>query len=95
MDDRTSEFLQDVIRRNGVSTQLFQCAEELAEMTQAVSKYNRCPSFETRTNLIEEMADVLIMLRQVRIIAAINPEEVSQIVDFKLKRLEERLNAGE
>lgn len=91
----TGVLLQEVIDRCGTEHQLFQAAEELAELTQAVSKYNRNPGPETRANLIEEMADVSIMLRQIRIIADISPVELAEVMDQKLKRLEERLRVRE
>jgi NTP pyrophosphatase (non-canonical NTP hydrolase) len=70
------------------------CAEELAELIQALSKYQRLfggqpprkDADAIRADIIEEIADVEVMLEQVREFLEIEPKEVSEIIDKKLDR---------
>lgn len=83
----------------GSKNQLIQLAEESAELTQAALKYRRAHWVNpidlealrvTRLNLIEEMADVFIMMEQ--IIDNLGCEQaVKNIVDEKLDRQLERI----
>ncbi len=79
--------------------QLDQCQEELAELIVAISKYKRVSAKEegrTRVrainDVIEEIADVRIMIKQVMMLLDINETEVSNIETSKLNRLEKRMN---
>lgn len=79
--------------------QLDQCQEELAELIVAISKYKRVSAKEegrTRVrainDVIEEIADVRIMIKQVMMLLDINETEVSNIEISKLNRLEKRMN---
>lgn len=55
--------------------------EELAELQQAISKALRGKL--DRYNMIEEVADVLICLTQLRIKYAIDDHELQQMIDYK------------
>lgn len=79
--------------------QLDQCQEELAELIVAISKYKRVSAKEegrTRVrainDVIEEIADVRIMIKQVMMLLDINETEVSNIETSKLNRLEKRMS---
>lgn len=58
--------------------------EELAELQQAISKGLRGKL--DRYNLIEETADVLICLTQLRIKYAIDDKELQDMIDYKHHR---------
>lgn len=77
--------------------QLDQCQEELAELIVATSKYKRAVAKGTGemkaiTDVIEEIADVRIMIKQVMMLLDINETEVSNIETYKLNRLGKRMN---
>ena len=78
-----------IINHYGVAKQLDMCIEECAELIQAISKFKRKESNETVKNLIEEMADVSIMLSQLSII--FDNDELSKIMGEKVKRQLERI----
>lgn len=76
--------------------QLDQAQEELAELIVAISKYKRAVANNKNTdkaviNVIEEIADVNIMLKQVMMLLDIEEFEVTNIEIEKLNRLEKRL----
>ncbi len=75
--------------------------EELGELIQAISKVQRTKILPStfnerviaRYNLIEEMADVFIILQQMIDMYAISEHEIQDTINKKCIRQEERLNA--
>lgn len=82
----------------GENAQMDMAIEEMAELTKAICKRKRTgatgpEAVAARGNLIEEVADVFIMLVQlVRMFDG--AKEVQQTVDEKLHRLKGRLERG-
>ena len=91
--------IEAAIAKLGEENQMRQTQEELAELIVAINKYERaikndgCPSYiaYTRKEIIEEMADVLIMLDAVKKMLDIQDEEIEHFRTFKLNRLLDRL----
>ena len=78
--------------------QLDQCQEELAELIVAISKYKRAVAKglykdKALTDVIEEIADVTIMINQVMMLLNISNTEVNNIEITKLNRLEKRMHS--
>lgn len=78
--------------------QLDQAQEELAELIVAISKYKRAVAkgngsseIKAIADVVEEIADVNIMIKQVMMLLDISETEVSNIETSKLKRLEKRM----
>ena len=67
---------------NGI--QLVVCMEELSELSQAISKEIR--GVGDRSNLVEEMADVIICLEMLKQIFAVTNVEIEEWVKFKQGR---------
>ena len=65
--------------------------EEMAELTQAISKYRRDNSKKNFDNIIEEIADVEVILHQIKHLLGINPKYVEQIKIEKVNRTKERI----
>ena len=66
--------------------------EEMAELTQAISKYRRDNSKKNFDNIIEEIADVEVMLHQIKHLLGINPKYVEQIKIEKVNRTKQRIS---
>ena len=77
--------LRKVINKFGKEAQCRQVMEECAELIQAVNKNLR--SAGAKENLIEEMADVGIMLDQLRIMFEIKDTEINKIRYEKMKQI--------
>ena len=77
--------LRKVINKFGKEAQCRQVMEECAELIQAVNKNLR--SAGAKENLIEEMADVGIMLDQLRIMFEIKDTEINKIRCEKMKQI--------
>ena len=94
------EVLWRAIDAYGERAQMRQTVEEMAELTQAICKnwrVDRSESLEELRkvweNLVEETADCLIMLEQMRLM--LSSDDVDEVIEAKIKRLEERLNVRE
>lgn len=87
------QYLDDILEKNlqhnGKSTELVIIMEELAELTQQVSKKFRCK--EDPMHLLEEVADVYICLEELKLIAEIYDDEVEAAMSVKLDRIRKRL----
>ena len=84
------DILEKAIEKYG-EKQLDQAQEELAELIVAISKYKRNENKFTISNVIEEIADVRIMLKQVMMLLDIEEFEVKNEEISKLNRLKKRL----
>ena len=81
----------------GYEAQSNQLVEECAELIQAVSKYRRAAAkgedekLIALGNLIEEIADVEIMLEQIKHLLKIPEEDLLAYKQFKVNRTKERI----
>ena len=88
------EIYQKAIDKWGLEKQALKAVEEMAELIQALVKdnFHKPASQEICENIHEEIADVEIMLAQLRLIYP------SDLIDkqkhFKLKRLQETIEKG-
>lgn len=78
--------LMKAITKFGMRKQRIKAAEETAELTQALLK----DELGEPHNVEEEIADVEIMLAQMRLIY--NQDTINGYIDAKLERLKRRLN---
>lgn len=90
------QLLERVITANGMNNQLDVAIEELSELIQAICKIKRRDSisnesFAVKGNLAEEMADVEIILAELKLLFD-NEGDVKEWKNYKLDRLEKRLN---
>lgn len=85
--DEEKQILQDAVETFGLEKQLAMLQEECAELIVAVSHYNRgrCGALD---NLIEEIADVSIMLDQISLAF---DRDIQPLRNWKLERLQARI----
>ena len=85
--------LKGAIKKWGKQSQINMLHEEIGELLQAINKFLRKPQdWNTRDNLCEEIADVEIMLEQLKLIIGGNPRAGIHVHKRqKLERLKERL----
>lgn len=90
-DNERKIVLNKAIAKYG-ENQLDIAQEELSELIQAISKVKRYPnSKNAQLNLIEEIADVSIMIEQLQMYFDISNQTVLDEIDCKLDRLENRM----
>lgn len=96
------EFYKDIFEianYYGYESQSNQLIEELSELTQAICKKKRVANKfstydemeEANDNLIEEIADVEIMLTQIKYLLGINEQYIDTIKEMKIKRTAQRI----
>ena len=94
--------MNDIIDSIGLPAMLEQLAEECSELAQASLKYARLlrgenpipkTEKECRDALVEEVADVTLCIRLIIEGYVIDPDKVNDIVEEKMQRWRERLEA--
>ena len=99
-----NEAIKKIADTYGFSEQSRQLYEEMAELIIATNKAYRlqkkvCPFFDdvamerknAFNNVIEEIADVTIMLEQIKYLLQISDTDIDQIIEQKLNRQLERI----
>lgn len=96
MDAKTqADIIAAAVKHYGVENQLLKTVEEMGELQRAIartlidSNVNDEPDMELIANLIEETADVWIMVKQMTLILGV--DVVTAEEDRKLRRLAERM----
>lgn len=82
--------IEKLVKKNGIRYQSGIAQEECAELIQAISKCLRSKEMiptEVRENLIEEIADVMICLEQLKVIFHISDAEILCCKEAKENRL--------
>lgn len=93
------EKIKRIANHYGLAKQSRQLAEECAELIQATSKYMRFQEnshaltvdWSYLQNICEEIADVEVMLEQIKYLLHINPEAIVEIKKNKIDRQLERI----
>ena len=81
--------MQEALDKWGISAQAGQTVEECAELIVALQKqFNRSPSPETPESILDEMADVEIMLAQMRLALGIDDETFRKRIGEKFVKME-------
>lgn len=84
--------LKKIINTYGVTNQLKYFQSEVYELTEAIL----CEELTTYTlkdieHIAEEIADVMVMLKQFQLYYCIKDEEIEEIMKFKIDRQIERI----
>lgn len=87
MTPQQNKTLHRAISIFGKQNQKMQSIEELMELQKALFE-NVHRGTDNRVNIVEEMADVEIMLAQLRDIYNVKEEELNKIKDYKIGRLD-------
>lgn len=89
-----NEIYKKAIEIYGEREQSAMAMEECGELIRAINKYHRKDSNENRKNLIEEIADVRIMIEQLKIMYSISEDEIEDAYLGKVFRLIQRLEGA-
>ncbi len=100
MTDLQKKQCEQIFNTYGKIPQLDMLTEECAELIQAVCKYKRKIKHGTpqeanraKDSMVGEMADVLIMIQQIKDGLGIADSEVDAFINYKLIRQLERIGA--
>ena len=98
----TEQKIQYIADHYGYEPQSRQLIEEMAELTVALNKAWRSHpndvevpnmGYENYKNILEEMADTLIMVWQIKYLLGVGEGELADIVEQKLDRQIERIKS--
>lgn len=92
MNSEQIDIMQRAITKYGAKAQTNKAVEELSELIRAIVRYETKQSDQRRLNLIEELADVKIMIEQIIMINMISQEAIQNDIKVKLNRLDYNLN---
>ena len=85
-NDRQKKMINKILEHHGFENQLFKTVEELSELTTAIVQYyNKGPGESRLMGVQEEIADVYIMLEQVRK-QFMSQCELAELIEHKLER---------
>ena len=88
--------MQDALDKWGVEGQVGQTVEECAELIVALQKYiNREPSPGAIDDIVDEIADVEMMLAQMRLVLDIGDTELRKRIEYKFAKLCEYMSQGD
>ena len=94
MTSKEQAILQLAIDTYGVDSQIDVAVEECSELIKALMKFRRRNgSGDTERDVCEEIADVGIMIDQLRMM--FDSEYIDFVREEKIKRLEQRLNGAQ
>lgn len=79
-----------IINTYGTKNQEDKAIEELAELQKAILKHREHNNCETEKSIVDEIADVSIMLEQLKIIYSC-AKEVEKRIDYKIDRQIKRI----
>lgn len=89
------ELYKDIVSHYGTWFQMVKCMEECGELIQAISKYiGSDASPEAEEHIIEEIADVQILLEQVMTMFKNGEDRVQLIMAEKIDRTLVRIGEG-
>ena len=91
-DYSQTNMMWTALGRWGETAQVGQTIEECAELIVALQKQiNRTPTPETRENIIDEIADVEMMLAQMRLTFGVSDEMLTKRIKQKFAKLDQYL----
>lgn len=80
------------IQYHGIEQETTIAMEECSELIQAISKCKRYGCVDKyRDNLIEEIADVLIIINELQLIYNISNADIENIKKYKIDRMDYRI----
>ena len=95
MNEKMEEYaaiLEENIKEHGIVEETVIAMEECAELIQAISKVKRYGFVgEYRDNLIEEIADVDIVITELLMAFNVTEDEFFSVLDRKIQRIKSRL----
>ena len=92
-NDNEISTMQSALDKWGLAAQVGQAVEECAELIVALQKHiNRTPSPETVKNIVDEIADVEMMLAQLRLAFDVDDDALRKRIKYKFERLNQYLS---
>lgn len=85
------EIAEKIIGFHGFQHQLYKSVEELCELGVLIIQDANVRGKVKTEEVLEEMADVYIMLKQLAVIYNLSDKEIEKAIDYKIDRTFERM----
>lgn len=82
-----------ILYRYGARSQMLKCCEELSELESAILKHLNKDGNNT-DEILDEMADVYVMLEQMKNVFPFGENILEERIEYKLNRQMERIKEG-
>lgn len=92
MDITEKSIYEKALEKWGIETQILMCIEELSELIHALVKYGRKINGSSKDKIAEEIADVELMIEQMKVAFNIQKLDIENLKLKKIQRLEGYLN---
>ena len=80
-------YIKEIVEHYGNERQKLKAIEELTELVEIIAKdLNRKEIKNQREHILEEIAEVMIMVEQLKLVYGFSDDEVSEMVKHKLRR---------
>lgn len=86
-----NDTLRDALKKYGIEHQTLMLCEECGELIQAANKTLRYGIETTKDQLVEEIADVMVMMEQIRMYWGIEWSDLNTKYCDKVDRLNKRM----
>ena len=86
------EKLKAITKHFGIETELTKLSEEIGELLNEC--YSNYYTGKNKDNIEDELADVYVLLNQIKLYFNVDTLRVGQIVDQKIDRTVTRINSG-
>ena len=87
MTDKNIEELRTILTHYGKQGQVMKLREELSELIEAIDDVGKVDTGLTRAHFIEELADVSIMVEQMKLALNLGEQqEYYKMINFKIQR---------
>ena len=83
-----------ILYRYGAKSQMLKCCEELSELETAILKHINKDTNNT-DEVLDEMADVYIMLEQMKSVFPFGENVLEERIEYKLDRQMQRIKGGD
>lgn len=90
MTNNNRDILIHNLKIRGEKTQIIKTCEEMSELQTALLHY--CNGKDSVKHVTEEIADVLVMIEQLKIIFNVSEKEVEEIMEYKILREKTRID---
>ena len=84
-----------ILNHYGQAKQEIQAVQELSELTLLLTRREDQRGKDYKERLTEEMADVIVMIEQLKIANGITDDDITAVIVYKLRRTLERIDKEE
>lgn len=89
-EEKIDDIIKRIVEKNGVEYNIAKAVEECLELSLVLQQYKTKPHKVDETAIIDEIADVDIIIRMLKRVYPL--DLIEKRVEFKLNKLEEYIN---